>query len=30
VALNTLTNYINNVTGTDIDFPAVAAAKQAA
>jgi uncharacterized peroxidase-related enzyme len=30
VALNTLTNYINNVTGTDIDFPAVAAAKKAA
>lgn len=30
VALNTLTNYINNVTGTDIDFPVVAAAKKAA
>jgi uncharacterized peroxidase-related enzyme len=30
VALNTLTNYINNVTGTDIDFPAVALAKKAA
>ena len=30
VALNTLTNYVNNVTGTDIDFPAVAAAKKAA
>ena len=30
VALNTLTNYINNVTGTEIDFPVVAAAKKAA
>jgi uncharacterized peroxidase-related enzyme len=30
VALNTFTNYINSVTETDIDFPAVAAAKQAA
>ena len=30
VALNTLTNYVNNVTGTDIDFPAVAATKKAA
>lgn len=30
VALNTLTNYINNVTGTDIDFPVVAAAQKAA
>ena len=30
VALNTLTNYVNNVTGTDIDFPAVAPASKAA
>ncbi len=30
VALNTLTNYVNNVTGTDIDFPMVSAAKKAA
>ncbi|MEP7172611.1 MAG: carboxymuconolactone decarboxylase family protein [Aestuariivirga sp.] len=30
VALNSLTNYINNVTGTDIDFPAVATLKAAA
>ncbi len=30
VALNTLTNYINNVTGTEIDFPEVAPAKKAA
>jgi uncharacterized peroxidase-related enzyme len=30
VALNTLTNYVNNVTGTDIDFPVVAVAKNAA
>ena len=30
VALNTLTNYVNNVTGTDIDFPVVPASKKAA
>lgn len=30
VALNTLTNYINNVTGTEIDFPEVAPSKKAA
>jgi uncharacterized peroxidase-related enzyme len=30
VALNTLTNYVNNVTGTDIDFPAVAPGRKAA
>lgn len=30
VALTTLTNYVNNVAGTDIDFPAVAAARKAA
>jgi uncharacterized peroxidase-related enzyme len=30
VALNTLTNYVNNVSGTDIDFPAVTAARKAA
>lgn len=30
VALNTLTNYINNVTGTEIDFPEVAPTKKAA
>ena len=30
VGLNTLTNYVNNVTGTDIDFPQVRAAKKAA
>ena len=30
VALNTLTNYINNVTGTEIDFPVVTVAKKAA
>lgn len=30
VALNTLTNYVNNVAGTEIDFPAVAPARQAA
>ncbi len=30
VALNTLTNYVNNVTGTDIDFPLVSAAREAA
>lgn len=29
-ALNTLTNYVNNVAGTDIDFPAVTAARKAA
>ena len=30
VALNTLTNYINNATGTKIDFPVVKAARKAA
>ena len=30
VALNTLTNYINNVTKTEIDFPVVAPTKKAA
>lgn len=30
VALNSLTNYINNVAGTEIDFPAVTALKAAA
>ena len=30
VALNTLTNYVNVVAGTEIDFPAVAAARRAA
>jgi len=30
VALNTLTNYINNVTGTEVDFPAIAPSKVAA
>lgn len=30
VALNTLTNYVNNVAATDIDFPAVTAARKAA
>ncbi len=30
VALNTLTNYVNTVAGTVVDFPAVAAARQAA
>ena len=30
VALNTLTNFINNVTDTDIDFPAVTPAKKVA
>jgi uncharacterized peroxidase-related enzyme len=30
VALNTLTNYVNNVTQTDIDFPQVRAAKKTA
>ena len=30
VALNTLTNYVNEVAGTAIDFPPVAAARQAA
>ena len=30
VALNTLTNYVNEVAGTEIDFPAVAAARRAA
>ena len=30
VALNTLTNYVNEVAGTVIDFPAVPAARQAA
>ena len=30
VALNTLTNYINNVTGTEIDFPVVEPTKKAA
>lgn len=29
VALNTLTNYVNDVAGTDIDFPAVAARRAA-
>lgn len=29
VALNTLTNYVNEVAGTDIDFPVVAARKAA-
>ena len=29
VALNTLTNYVNEVAGTDIDFPAVAARRAA-
>ncbi len=30
VALNTWTNYINEVAKTDIDFPAVSAARRAA
>ncbi len=30
VALNTLTNYVNEVAGTEIDFPAVPAARRAA
>ena len=30
VALNTLTNYVNEVAGTAIDFPAVSAARKAA
>ncbi len=30
VALNTLTNYVNEVAGTEIDFPAVAPARRAA
>lgn len=30
VALNTLTNYVNNVTRTEIDFPVVATLKSAA
>jgi uncharacterized peroxidase-related enzyme len=30
VALNTLTNYVNEVAGTQIDFPAVAPARKAA
>jgi uncharacterized peroxidase-related enzyme len=30
VALNTLTNYVNNVTGTDVDFPAATALRKAA
>jgi len=30
VALNTWTNYINEVAATDLDFPKVAAVKKAA
>ena len=30
VALNTLTNYVNEVAGTEIDFPAVSATRRAA
>jgi uncharacterized peroxidase-related enzyme len=30
VALNTLTNYVNNVTGTDVDFPAASPVRKAA
>jgi hypothetical protein len=30
VALNTLTNYVNEVAGTEIDFPVVAPARDAA